>query len=446
MPQAAPVLPVASREKIMQALYEAAELEHTFMCMYLYAAFSLRSGEEVGLNAAQADAVNRWRQAMRSIAIDEMSHLVAAWNITSALGGAPRFGRANFPLDPGYLPAGIVVRLAPFSEAVIQHFIHLERPYGSDEPDGPGFASDNGPTRTPVALRLTPVGFDYATIGIFYETIGRDLQSLADAIGEANLFCGDPALQLSPTEVDLAGARPVTDLATALAALNEIIIEGEGAPSHRENSHFRRFIAIREEYRTLRAEYPDFVPAHPSATNPVLRKPPRPEGHVWLKDADAVSTVDLANAVYALLLRFLAAAYAVPVSNPEKLLYVDSARGLMHALAPLAERAARLPAGPSYPGCNAGISFTALRNAASLPPGPSARRFLLERIDELSSAADMLDPGDPRRARAARVLRSRASSLRDAPMQVGGLLNQSAADRLEAVVRRDCGSSVLPAR
>src|SRR5262249_2412212 len=111
--------------------------------------------------------------------------------------------------------------------------------------------------------------------------------------------------------------------------------------------------------------YPDFVPAHPSATNPVLRKPPRPQGHVWLEDADAVSTVDLANAVYALLLRFLAAAYVIPASNPDKLLYVDSARGLMRALAPLAERAARLPAGPSYPGCNAGMSFTALRDAAS---------------------------------------------------------------------------------
>jgi hypothetical protein len=33
------------------------------------------------------------------------------------LGGSPRFGRANFPLDPGLLPAGIVVKLAPLGEA-----------------------------------------------------------------------------------------------------------------------------------------------------------------------------------------------------------------------------------------------------------------------------------------------------------------------------------------
>ena len=57
-----------------------------------------------------------------------MGHLTAVWNITAALGGSPRFGRLNFPLDPGSLPANVVVRLAPFSEAVLQHFIYLERP------------------------------------------------------------------------------------------------------------------------------------------------------------------------------------------------------------------------------------------------------------------------------------------------------------------------------
>ena len=65
-----------------------------------------------------------------------MGHLVAVWNITAALGGSPRFGRGNFPLDPGDLPAGIVVKLAPFNEAVLQHFIYLERPADSTEPEG----------------------------------------------------------------------------------------------------------------------------------------------------------------------------------------------------------------------------------------------------------------------------------------------------------------------
>ena len=54
---------------------------------------------------------------------------------------------------------------------------------------------------------------------------------------------------------------------------------------------------------------------------------------------------------------------------------VNLAIGLMRAMVPLGERAARLPAGPSNPGCNAGVSFTVLRDAAALPIGPSMHRY-----------------------------------------------------------------------
>jgi hypothetical protein len=131
-----------SREALVHQLYEAAELEHNLMCTYLYAAFSLKQGIEEGLSAAEADATARWRRAILQVAVEEMGHLAAVWNITAALGGSPRFGRYNFPLDPGGLPASVVVRLAPFNEAVLQHFIYLERPHKSHEPDGEGFAAD----------------------------------------------------------------------------------------------------------------------------------------------------------------------------------------------------------------------------------------------------------------------------------------------------------------
>src|SRR6187431_2885996 len=139
---AAESLLVPSREQLIHHLYEAAELEHCLMCTYLYAAFSLRSGTEEGLTPREAEAVARWRQVILQVAIEEMGHLTAVWNITAALGGSPRFGRLNFPLDPGGLPASVVVRLEPFSEAVLQHFIFLERPLNSAEPDGDGFGAD----------------------------------------------------------------------------------------------------------------------------------------------------------------------------------------------------------------------------------------------------------------------------------------------------------------
>jgi Ferritin-like len=88
-----------SREVLIHALYEAAELEHNLMCTYLYAAFSLKADVEEGLGLEEAQAVAGWRREIIAVAIDEMSHLTAVWNITSALGGVPRFGRVNFPLD-----------------------------------------------------------------------------------------------------------------------------------------------------------------------------------------------------------------------------------------------------------------------------------------------------------------------------------------------------------
>ncbi len=380
----------ASRELLLHALYEAAELEHNLLCTYLYAAFSLRCGEAEGLSAQEAATVARWRREMLAVAIDEMSHLTAVWNITSALGGVPRFGRTNFPLDPGYLPAGVVVRLAPFNEAVLQHFIHLERPSGSNEPDGEGFAPERLFVRGAAGPRLTPMAIDYATVGEFYAALSEALQGFVIRVGESAAFCGDPALQLSEPEIGLAGAKRVICVKTALAAFDAIVVQGEGAPENAAGSHFERYCTIRSEYRTLKASNPAFAASHPAATNPVLRRPPRPEGRVWIEAESAIAAVDLANAAYGLMLRLLGYSYSVPAPHPDKALSVDLAIGLMRAVTPLGEHAARLPAGPSNPNCNAGMSFTTLRDAAPFPPGPGARRHFVERFAEFASAAAAL--------------------------------------------------------
>ena len=394
-----------SREQLIHSLYEAAELEHNLMCTYLYAAFSLKSAGE-GLSDVEAESVARWRKVIIEVAIEEMGHLAAVWNITAALGGQPRFGRPNFPLDPGYLPAGIVVKLAPFNEKVLQHFVHLERPVGSTEPEGEGFAPERMFRRDAgQGGRLTPMPMDYDTVGVFYEHLGSLLRLFSAQHGEDRAFCGDPALQLSAAEIDLGGAKPVLCLKTALQAFDAIVTQGEGASTDSADSHFQKFSAIRTEYRTLKAANPDFHPAHPAATNPVLRKPPMPEGKVWLEDADATATVDLANSCYQLMLRLLGYAYVVKRPHPEKGVALDLGIALMHACTLLGERAARLPAGPSNPDCNAGMSFTALRDSAPFAQGAAARRFFVERLEEFAAAGEVLGRGgDPRAIGAAKLL------------------------------------------
>ena len=429
---AIPTIPQVSRESLLHQLYEAAELEHNLMCTYLYAAFSLKMGTEEGLTAAEAQATARWRRAILLVAVEEMGHLTAVWNITSALGGSPRFGRFNFPLDPGALPANVVVRLAPFSEAVLQHFIYLERPSGSHEPDGAGFAPEFAFTRGTIRGRITPMPVDYDTVGDFYQCLSRDLNSFVARVGEREAFCGDRNLQISRAEIDFQGCDPVICAKTALAAFDAIVSQGEGASAANAESHYQRFIAVREEMRALQAANPAFEPAYPAAVNPVLRRPVRPGTRIWLENEEAAATVDVANSAYMLMLRLIAHSYLIPRPDPLKALCIDLALGLMRAMAPLGDRAARLPAGPSNPACNAGMSFTTLRDAAPFPPGTSSVRFFSERFAELGAAAQGLlarANGDARVAHSVRVL---AELERRAARRLGPAEEAAAGNRAHA--------------
>ena len=126
--------------------------------------------------------------------------------------------------------------------------------------------------------RLTPMGINYDTVGNFYTTLSLGLRALVERCGEEKVFCGDPALQISLAEFGLSGAKPVICVKTALAAFESIVMQGEGAPRDMMGSHFQRFLSVREELLAFQRKRPGFAPAFPAATNPVLRRPPRPEG------------------------------------------------------------------------------------------------------------------------------------------------------------------------
>jgi hypothetical protein len=106
-----------NREQLAYLLTEAAEIEHGLMCCYLFAAHTLRRGAAEGLRDDEVVAVERWRGAIVQVAVEEMLHLALVSNLLSAIGSAPHFQRPNFPVSPGYHPAGVVVSLAPFDRA-----------------------------------------------------------------------------------------------------------------------------------------------------------------------------------------------------------------------------------------------------------------------------------------------------------------------------------------
>lgn len=76
---------IEQREALIYLLCEAAELEHSIMCEYLFAAFSLKHRSDKGLTEDELSAVKRWRRAISHVASEEMLHLALVHNLLSAI-------------------------------------------------------------------------------------------------------------------------------------------------------------------------------------------------------------------------------------------------------------------------------------------------------------------------------------------------------------------------
>jgi hypothetical protein len=381
-----------TREQLIHLLTEAAELEHNILCSYLYAAFSLKSGVEEGLSQLEAEAVARWERVILTVAIEEMGHLAIVNNLLVAVGGAPHFNRPNLPVAEGYLPSCFTVRLTPFSEATLDHFIFLEHPEGSPVEDHNAFGADAEVIRGGKHIELTPSAEDYETIAELYGMIREGLHALVAGRGDRAFVAGSDARQIGPDVVDLPGLSVITDLSSALQALDVIVEQGEGASRDSDDSHFARFNTIRREWEELKAKNSAFEPAHAAAHNPVMRRPADPTDRVWITAPDAVRHLDLANAIYGQVLVLLEEAYAPAMSAADRRAYVDAAMLLMRALSTLGQKLARMPASEDHPGVMAGLTFTMPRNLGARGPGSAG--VILERLGELSAGYEEVVSGE----------------------------------------------------
>lgn len=200
------------RAKLMAGLQTALELELATIPAYLVALLSIK----LPYNREAAEHI-------RSVAIEEMLHLALIANVINAVGGAVRIDRDATPDYPltltfegkAFADRRFPVPLAAFSAATIRTFMEIERP---------------------ASLAAAPFALDDAidvpapTIGQFYEQIIALLEEIeADEPGA--LFTGDPGLQLESDYYWGAGGTilKVADLPSARAALEEVIVQGEGA-------------------------------------------------------------------------------------------------------------------------------------------------------------------------------------------------------------------------
>jgi CDGSH-type Zn-finger protein/uncharacterized Fe-S cluster protein YjdI len=375
-----------TREELLYLLAEAAEIEHNLMCCYLFAAFSLKSQDD-GLSEDQLKAVRAWRSEIISIAVEEMTHLALVANLTLALGGAPHFGRPNFPIASGYHPSGVIVELHPFNASTLDHFIFLERPEGMNLPDGEAYLKlSKSYVRQMEGDRLMPSGQDYETVGHLYRGIRSAIEALCHQNGEETMFIGPKALQVGPDLAPLPGLIAVTDRASALKACDIIVDQGEGSQIDHSRSHFNRFMAIRDRYQDLIKADPEFKPARAVAHNPVMRRGPELTGKTFVDEPEAARVMDLSNALYNLMMRALAQGYSE--TDPKaKNHFIEVAIQGMYALTPVAEHLTRLKASTQDAQCTAGMSFATIRDITPLPDTSAALKFIAERLEQLAQGA-----------------------------------------------------------
>ena len=239
---------IATIESLREHLQWAIELEHSTLPSYLCALFSLDQAR----NPEAAEVL--W-----SVFLEEMLHLTLAANLLNAVGGRPQFDTPRLlPRYPRYLPHGdrsFEIPLAPFGAEALDVFLKIERP---------------APAAAPAE------GDQYETIGQFYEAIGQGLRDLCTDLGEATIFCGEPARQVTDKVLHNGGNRliGVDGLATALMALREIVEQGEGAarlqvwdgdrdmfhPERDEVGHYYRFEQLRIGRRYRRGDTPQSGP------------------------------------------------------------------------------------------------------------------------------------------------------------------------------------------
>ncbi len=379
---------IDNRSALIYMLSDAATLEHMVMCGYLFAAFSLKREQSEGLSAQQLNTIQQWDRAITAVAVQEMLHLALVNNLLSAVGGSPSFDRPNFPQRSKYFPSAVQMVLLPFGEDALRHSLFLERPEGMKVEDAEALMSASMEEKNVMQLEgMMPFHQEYSTIGHLYRGIEQGIRELAKKYGERNLFVGSRKAQATKEFFGWDKLVTVSDVSSSTAAIEEIIVEGEGASGDWKKAHFGRFLGVYEEYRKMRDSDPNFEPARPVVPAYVRYHDDVTDPVVKISDPLTLRVSDLFNSTYEIMLQLLTRFFLhVGTTHAELETLANTAVDVMfQGIRPLGTYLTALPVGPSLPGKTAGPAFEIYRRHSYLiPHRRTAWIILSERLAELS--------------------------------------------------------------
>jgi hypothetical protein len=382
---------IENREELLFLLGEASQLEHMLMCEYLFAVFSLKRDVSEGITPEQLDAIKRWDRVISAVAAQEMLHLALASNMLSAIGSSAHFNRPNFPQHSKYFPSGVKVALLPFGKDALLHFLFLERPEGLERQDAAFLESRQGPQEPgqPMIItsqELVPEPEEFATVGHLYRGIEQGFGHLVEKQGEQHIFIGPPKAQATQEYFAWPELIAVTDLASAVRAIETIVEEGEGARGDWRNAHYGKFLQVYNEYLDLKKQDPSFEPTR--SARPAFVRQPADTGQVDLiSDPVTAGVSNLFNASYATLLSMLNRFFLHGGETDEEFKVLsDVCVDLMFdVIRPVGILLTTLPLGPHLPGVKAGASFETYRlGSHPLPHRYGAWVIIHERLVELA--------------------------------------------------------------
>jgi hypothetical protein len=283
------VKPIKTIEDAFSLLQMAVALEFSTLPPYLYALYSIKPG-------TNTEASN----LIRSVAIEEMTHMCLACNILNALGKTPVLTAPKYPGPlPGSITGGgkqpLIIHLYPFSKDAMAQAMAIEEP-------------EAGPINIPhetLALGAEPT---FMTIGQFYHHLDDFLKKLPPSSWKAGHNQLDDR-QFLPGQI-----FAVNNYADAHRAIDNIVSEGEGTKKtpldfQGEVSHYYRFGEMFYDQQLTKADNPEgFVWGKPLGVDwaGVYPAIPDPESHDFSGDsAEARAAQDSCDKAYTRLVQEL---------------------------------------------------------------------------------------------------------------------------------------------
>jgi len=297
------------RDYTIFLLHVAAEIEHSLMVQYLYAAYSL---------ADDANA-SKWREIILGIAKEEMGHLITVQNILRALGAPIHLEREDYPYRSEFYPFHF--RLEPLTRKSLARYIYAEAPedakwQGAEADQIRALAKGDEPAN------VNRVGVLYNALVKLFEDPNRirNEEFLATTVRYQATWDEYGRGYRAGQRGDQSGANvrntpdvlidTVSDRATAVAALKRIAEQGESPPdAETPKSHFARFLQIFQE---LAGAEP---PTRPIPKNPTTNDIDV-EGGTPIKNLLSMRWCSLFNLRYRMLLFRLKHAFFVRAGAP----------------------------------------------------------------------------------------------------------------------------------